>query len=307
MIRYFIDRQELTHVREICELLNRLKIRIMRDDYSDPRLEFNDCKEKFDHIRNIALSENCEKLANAQFVFCKYFLLFSNLSEFFDMLSKRHYEQSWNKLQDCLDLIKLIGRFAEDRFELEDLYDLLTEYEKLYPYKVFCSSEYVIGKSHCSICGKPMQSLSCAHIRGNIYWGEMAVEIIDKVEEVQAVCLVEHPEDKRCILWPTDDDRTENEKFKRLALFLDLGLPYLQQYSTRSQMETRVKDNLKLAKRNQPCPCGSGRKFKKCCYNDLYYKHEAISVKPRKIVELKLIKPHDNYYPANMGATINAD
>ena len=53
MIRYFIDRQELTHVREICELLNRLKIRIMRDDYSDPRLEFNDCKEKFDHIINI--------------------------------------------------------------------------------------------------------------------------------------------------------------------------------------------------------------------------------------------------------------
>ena len=45
MIRYFIDRQELTHVREICELLNRLKIRIMRDDYSDPRLEFNDCKK----------------------------------------------------------------------------------------------------------------------------------------------------------------------------------------------------------------------------------------------------------------------
>lgn len=49
------------------------------------------------------------------------------------MLETGQYKKSWNKLQDCLDTIKYIGRFTEidNRLELNELYDLLVQYEEL--------------------------------------------------------------------------------------------------------------------------------------------------------------------------------
>ena len=67
-----------------------------------------------------------------------------------------------------------------------------------------------------------MQSLACSHIKGNLYWGKPAIEHIDEIKTIQAVCLVSHPEDKRCIIEPSDDDRSESEKFKKLDEFLKL-------------------------------------------------------------------------------------
>ena len=74
--------------------------------------------------------------------------------------------------------------------------------------------EYIVSKSHCSICGKSMQSLSCPHRKGKLYWGDFAIEMIDEIKELQAVCLVSHPEDKRCIIELQEDrDISEKEKF----------------------------------------------------------------------------------------------
>ena len=73
-----------------------------------------------------------------------------------------------------------------------------------------------------------MQSLDCPHIKGNLYWGEPAIEYIDKIDVMQAVCIVSHPEDKRCVLEISDDTRFEKEKFLMLDQYLELKQPYLQ-------------------------------------------------------------------------------
>ncbi len=289
MLRYFTERKDIPQVVEICTALNWLKKRITKSDYAEPRRELDSCSGLFSQIRKIAVSEGCEQLANAQFLFREYFALFSCLSQFFDLLNKKEFKQSWDKLQDCLDRIKNIGRFADDRLEVDDLYSLLTEYESLYPYTLFGSSEYVISKSHCSICGKSMQSLSCPHIKGNIYWGEPATEVIDEIATLRAISIVEHPEDKRCIIWASDDVRTEEERFKKLSLFLDMHLPHLQQFTMTSRIELRTKEGIPSSGRNQKCPCGSGKKYKKCCGKDMYYKHERNIVYPGKIVNLVMI------------------
>ena len=75
-------------------------------------------------------------------------------------------------MQDCLDEAKIVGEFVDikDRKEIPEIVAILLQYEKLYPYRVFASSEYIVSKSHCSICGKSMQSLSC-HIEKENYIG----------------------------------------------------------------------------------------------------------------------------------------
>lgn len=289
MLKYFIGRKDLSQVSEICLALNRLKQRVMQGDYSDSQKEMEGCLSLFKQIREIAMTEGCEQLANAQFLFHEYFVLFSCLSQYFNLMNKKKFKQSWDKLQDCLDAIKYIGKFADDRLEIDELYCLLTEYESLYPYTLFGSSEYVISKSHCSICGKSMQSLSCPHIRGNIYWGESAVEVIDEIKTLHAISIVKHPEDKRCTLWAADDTRTEEEKFKKLSLFLELQIPYLQQFTMTSKTELRTKEGLPSVGRNQKCPCGSGKKFKQCCGKDMYYTHERNMIATGKMIDLVMI------------------
>lgn len=289
MLNYFFENRDNQDVDYVCLNLEKLKKRIDNGDYLQPRREYDECKKFFDVIKSTAIEEKNEKLANAQLIFKNYFLVFCNLASYFKLLKEQHYKSSWNALQDCLDDLKFVGKYLEldSRKEIPDIYDLLECYEKLYPYTVFTSSEYIISKSHCSICGKSMQSLSCPHIKGNLYWGEIAVEHIDEIQEFQAVCLVKHPEDKRCIIELSDDNRTESEKFKKLEQFIALKLPFLQQFTITSQIETRQRNDIIKVGRNEPCSCGSGIKFKKCCGNDLYYKHERNIVKPGKKVEFQ--------------------
>ena len=229
-----------------------------------------------------------EVVANSQYVVRKYFLLFCNLSVYFDLLKEKRYKSSWDKLQDCIDLAKMVGSYIEieNRFEITKVLHLLSSYETLYPYSVFASSEYIVSKSHCSICGQSMLSLSCPHIKGKLYWGEVAIEMIDEIKTFQAVALVSHPEDKRCVIELSDDNRTEVEKFKRIDQFLELNQPFLQDFSIKKIIENRMRDDIKIVGRNDRCPCGSGMKFKKCCGKDLYYKHERNIITPLQTVSM---------------------
>lgn len=288
MIQYFVDNKSIEQVKNVCESLNKTKELLKNGQYKDIKVYYNECKNLFDEIKTIAIEWKDEKLANSQFVFKEYFQLFYSLGKYFELLKDKEYKKSWNVLQDCFDIVKYVRRFCNNRYELDEIYDLLIQYEALYPYSVFASSEYIISKSHCSICGKSMQSLECTHIKGNLYWGEPAVEHIDKIEKMQAVAMVKHPEDKRCILEVSDENRTEEEKFKMLNDFLALNQPFLQRFLIKSIKEVRTKDGVSKVGRNQPCPCGSGLKFKRCCGKDMYYEYIRHIVTQKEKINLVL-------------------
>ena len=286
MLSYFYGYKLLSEVSTICSQLDILKHRISSGDYKNSYAEYNACKGIFDIVKEHAISDNNERLANAQLVFKFYFQTFCHLSTYFRLLDEHRYKLSWDVLQDCFDDIKLVGKYLETnaRKELPNLYELLGNYEGLYPYNVFGSSEYIISKSHCSICGKSMQSLACPHIKGNLYYGRIATEIIDEIQELQAVCLVSHPEDKRCVIELADDNVSESEKFSKLDQFLSLDLPHLQKFSVKEIIEIRERKDIVKVGRNQPCSCGSGIKFKKCCGKALFYRHTRNIVTPREFV-----------------------
>lgn len=69
--------------------------------------------------------------------------------------------------------------------------------------------------------------------------------------------------------------------------FLELRLLRLQRFSVKTKIETRVRKDIVKEKRNNPCPCGSGLKFKICCGKNMYYKHKRNIVTPQSHVILQ--------------------
>lgn len=98
-----------------------------------------------------------------------------------------------------------------------------------------------------------------------------------------------HPEDKRCILEIADDTRSEKEKFIMLAQYLELKQPYLQKIIIREFKEKRIRKDIEIVGRKQPCPCGSGKKFKHCCGKNMYYEHTRYVVTPSSVVDIIMI------------------
>lgn len=227
MLSYYVSKLPDDTVRESLINLNRIKQCLEAHQYDELFI----CAQKTDEFYNAAvktaLTENDEKFANSAYVFSSYTSLIKEIATYFELLNERKYEESWNSLQDCLSLMRLLFRFAIKKFDLNDLYELLIMYETLYPYSLFISSEYTIKSSHCSICGKSMRSVSCSHRRGELYWGELAVECIDEIESLQAISLVENPADKRLVASVANDRRSKEEKFQLLEAFLSLNIDKL--------------------------------------------------------------------------------
>lgn len=227
MLSYYVSKLPDDTVRESLINLNRIKQCLETHQYDELFI----CAQKTDEFYNAAvktaLAENDEKFANSAYVFSSYTSLIKDIATYFELLNERKYEESWNSLQDCLSLMRLLLRFTDERYDLNGLYQLLKMYETLYPYSYFFSSEYTIKSSHCSICGKSMRSVSCCHRKGELYWGELAKECIDEIETIQAVSIVKNPEDKRLVVSVADDRRSKEERFHLLDSFLSLNLDKL--------------------------------------------------------------------------------
>lgn len=288
MLLSFLNRQDVPEKCKLADGLSSLKKRIASGNYGDSFSEFNRTEDAFETIKEWALARDDEELANSQVVFKEYFRLFGNLAAYLNRLSLKDYRGSWDSLQDCLDCARFVGRFTPvgHRLDIPGIVELLEDYEQLYPFSVFISTEYVITKSHCSICGESMQSLSCPHRRNQLYRGEIAMEIVDEIRELQAVCLVNNPEDKKCVL---ESVNGKPPSFRMLEDFLNLSLPRLQCFSIEKTVERKFNQDLKNIGRNSPCICGSGMKFKKCCGKDPYYNHLHCKVLPGKLVNLAMM------------------
>ena len=161
MLNYFEEHQLLCEATTICSQLAILKQNITTGNYKNSSQRYDNCGDLFEAIKQYAITNCNERLANAQLIYKNYFQLFCHLSSYFRLLESGEYRASWDALQDCFDIIKFVGRHlpVDARKELPDLYELLESYESLYPYKVFGSSEYIVSKSHCSICGKSIQEV----------------------------------------------------------------------------------------------------------------------------------------------------
>lgn len=247
------------------------------------------------NIKEQSVINQEEEVANSTYVMKCYLKLLKEYASYWELLQSGEYRKSWGDLQNCIDNLIIVCKFTENRssFNLEHWEYHLGELEKLYPFKIFASSEMINHEEKCSICGREIADFECYHIPGNLYWGEMAYIEVGRVVFI-AVALVKHPLDKRCVMEVQGDNRPEAEKFGLLNYFIENVENPFTMFELKEIPELYFNEKYRSNKRNDICPCGSGKKFKKCCGKEKYESgiHYRIVLKdcmPIRLLELSNI------------------
>jgi len=186
------------------------------------------------------------------------------------------FSASWGKLQDILDILRILKRFSSINLDQSEYRAL--ELEKLYPYRIFFSIGAVAEKYECSICQLDMHSDDCPHIKGQLYRGQMARAIARKITEVDHLAMVDHPEDKRCVVvYP--DDGEEFKLVRHLATLVSTRkLSILGFRRVEFSKIMRQNPDFQKISRNAPCFCKSGKKFKFCCISKKYIEGDHVDI-----------------------------
>lgn len=218
-------------------------------------------------LKEKAIKNNDETLANKLWYLLSIFEIQKMYVRMFNLLKNNiydDYEKAWNlreKIDNALSYHRKKRYYKQNFAYLKFINYVIKNYKPLFPYKLFASREMIIKKEKCSICGK-IRSIrnDCGHKPGEVYMGELCCNIVEDAE-LKAIAIVENPEDEYTFL------RTNDSKFNYEVLeFLMKGL--CSPYDRWDMRETKIKkDEFKKIGRNQQCPCGSGKKYKKCCMN----------------------------------------
>ncbi|MGI2107108.1 YecA family protein [Shewanella frigidimarina] len=212
---------------------------------------------------------------NSIFIETSKFHVLNHLSIFWEFVLHGQYYKSWCSLQDALDNLRNVKRFSGYDSVLVGFLEVqLKAFESVYPYQLFSSAGIIFEGCNCSICGEDVDSFECCHIQGELYDGEIAIGIVQNIKEFDHLALVEHPEDKRCVVGA--DDNHPN-----MLVLRDLGQYVLQgrlkPLGFKDILEVefdKANDTYVELKPNQKCFCGSGIKFKKCCRGKRTVRHK---------------------------------
>lgn len=224
-----------------------------------------------------------EPLLNDLYVLDRYCDFLSSYHELWHKILNLKFSESWDSLQNALSLLRLIKRFSD--VDIRFFEAQLIELERTYPYTIFLSIAVTAERLECSICGLDIDSEQCPHMRGHLYNGVMASAIIRDITHMDHVAMVPHPEDKRCVI--KYDDTAEQFKLIRYlsTLIATKKFQILDFGYLRFSKENRPNPDFRKLGRNDPCFCGSGKKFKKCCIASEYVEgdHVDLIAEPRRI------------------------
>lgn len=191
-------------------------------------------------------------------------------------VSYGNYRQSWDTLQDTINCLKALKKFSS--FNKTVIFSFLEiqlqGLERLYPYRIFASAEWLIEEAVCSICGKSINSFDCPHIVGELYRGKMACAIMTKCQAL-GIALTEHPADKKCVTESVDGEKLSFTGVEYLQKQLASVHPFRISHVIEMTQDTFNKSN--GIEEFSMCPCGSRKNYKNCCLGkDRKIKHARI-------------------------------
>ncbi len=248
------------------------------------------CSKKVDEEIALATDSAIGNRRNQLFILSVYVKMLQEYLDFWGKIFKAEYPESWSSIQNILDLLRVLKKFNRDHetFNLKFIEEQVTGFEKLYPYKIFASTEMILKDVECSICGKDFYSLECDHLGGELYDGQMARGIVNKIDSVSAVALVENPKDKRCVMM------LENTEANfRLVAYLPKVIKELKisPWNIEGVRQTRRKKEIGEfeIERHDMCPCGSEKSFGECCELVGYVElpHMDVIINKKQSLEIK--------------------
>lgn len=247
-------------------------------------------KESFDgnvaieleRLKEEAIAAKNELTANTCWCYKKIFHIQEKYVIIFNYLKNKKYEDAWNLLEQVeIAIGTLIENFDigpewTDPYQINFIKYEIKQFIRLFPYKLFASREEIIKEEVCSICGKKVTLRnSCGHKPGKLYMGQLCTRTVTDFELV-GIALVNDPFDMYAFLKPKDPSFRYNYGVIDTTMNT-LTSPYDKWYVDIFPI-LRKEFNRDIG-RNEPCPCGSGKKFKKCCMGTehMYTEHYQIN------------------------------
>jgi len=266
-------------------------------DYLSQDLENIDSSilDSIELYRKDAINRKDEETANYMWCLRQVYRVKKEFTSAYKDLLDHRYENAWRAFdmadmelsfleeQTEVDVSKFPAKYGLDFIKL-----MIPRYQKLFPYQYFFSRESIIKLEECSICGKRISLRhGCGHRVGHLYMGEQCCRKVTDMELV-GMSIVKDPFDKYSVL---EIPGKENNYEMLDLLVKNLHSPYDPWYLEEIPI---IKEEYRNIGRNDPCPCGSGKKYKKCCMGSkkIYTTHFRINLlnqAARDIVPLRFV------------------
>ena len=284
-----IDKTKYPFSEEIIPLIKSGFENLKKKNYDSAIRDCRNGKDICEKLKVEAIKEKDEYSANLSLLFKEYYALIIAISNFWKLCDNADYQDAWGFLQDALGTVSTLNRFVEDESQLsiDKISKYLSQIEKLYPYVYFCSIEYIVKKMTCSICKRSPYDPECNHITGDLYWGEMAYNVVEEIEP-NHLAITKNPADKSCVIhMDIDKNKLETSPFKIIHVFIQNSKSPLRDFDlllTNRKLPRTFYNNWS---EEALCPCGSGKKFKDCCFNKEFILNPHYKVIFKETITLK--------------------
>lgn len=221
--------------------------------------------------KKMAVKENGEDLAKELWCYEKAVAIHLSYRNAFQNMKDRNFYDAWCLLEIANKDLHFLRKHFKEYYEIYGLNYIestILKYRDIYPYKIFLSRENLNIEKKCNVCGAIINvRKSCGHNIGEIYGGEMCCREITKTK-LLGMAFVENPLNVSCVPFPVNSKtgtKEDNYNYSVVAYLTErLGSPY-EGWEFEWMTIRHPHEHYKFVGRNQPCPCGSGKKYKKCC------------------------------------------
>ncbi|MDE2748395.1 MAG: SEC-C metal-binding domain-containing protein [Chloroflexota bacterium] len=239
----------------------------------------------------------------------------------FNDMKRRHFFGAWISLARCENILANLERHfgldvdGSDAYRLVHIAKCAPQFQRLYPYKQFFSAGFIVQEVACSICGQELSLRdSCGHVVGEIYSGELCGGEIRKADLLE-VSFVENPRFKHAVPFVNNSVTGKSEDHYNYAsvhyAVENLTSPFAA-WDLIVHKRQRLVSDFNYVGRNDPCPCGSGDKFKKCCMRKKYLLRQHYDIgfpdgNPEHlppIVDNAIVRGKPRYPLDNVGASL---
>lgn len=189
----------------------------------------------------------------------------------FNGLRAGGYYEAWCDFERCEVELGFLSPHFRDEFSayrLDFIEEHVRKWQALFPYKYFFSTELIEKGKRCSVCGEAVSIRQpCGHVPGEIYRGVHCCRIVDDADVV-GIAIVQNPVHKYAVVFPRDPESKRSADGYDYSLVryptARLTSPFDGWCATRTT-KTYPHSRFRSYSRNSGCPCGSGRKYKRCC------------------------------------------
>lgn len=192
----------------------------------------------------------------------------------FQAMKQGEFYEAWKSLERVeIEIPSLMRHFsledASDPFKISFMQAQTILFQSLFPYKFFLSPAMLHLEKVCSICRTPISlHHPCPHRKGEVYDGELCCHEITKADILE-LSIVTEPVQKYSVLFLKEEGDPEGEVDHYNYTLVNYVISALREPFDKWDVKwTKTRHPHSLYSHvpvGDPCPCGSGTPYRKCC------------------------------------------